>query len=418
MEGRARIWRTADDADPQRMVRGVILNLCPGQETTSLLISPEGWLINLFEIEDAEKGLLDERPWCFVKTQFGSVEGHVALVEVLTVLKREFFPDLEVSDEGNYWETRDVARLASQFKLVQSAIDGLAEGLSRHGLSSEAAEDPEILLARIKRVAELVHRTLSRPAEHPPVSWDDAIVPDDGDTDDASRWNALFKENRRRQERVHRAIEEHLADGDTAKDAFDAAMLEETSLGLPEDPETLSEPWAMEDEAESEESWRESQESSSSDEFASDQDDEDEDFDAPLRHPLQQRTTDLMLRLCNLFDSKQKTADSNEDILLQGVGDMAGGLAQAIGVSDRGSYEKDNAASFPSSELRFTVGLSVVQFKRALRGAAFALGALFPLRDSGVFDRPTFDELYKTIEQLQTDIFAELRRFCRESLGE
>ena len=53
--GQARIWRTAADKDPSRVVRGVILELCPGQEPTSLLISPEGWLINLTEIEDAEK---------------------------------------------------------------------------------------------------------------------------------------------------------------------------------------------------------------------------------------------------------------------------------------------------------------------------------------------------------------------------
>ena len=84
--GRAQIWRSVCDHDRQRLVRGVILDLYPGQETTSLLFSPEGWLINLFEIEAAEKGQLGEPPWCFVKTQFGSVEGHVALVELLTLI--------------------------------------------------------------------------------------------------------------------------------------------------------------------------------------------------------------------------------------------------------------------------------------------------------------------------------------------
>jgi hypothetical protein len=105
--GHARVWRSVNDDDPRRVVRGVMLDLYPGQETTSLLISPEGWLINLFEIEDAEKGRLAEPPWCFVKTQFGPVEGHVALVEMLTALQREFFPNLEVSDEGGYWGIRE-----------------------------------------------------------------------------------------------------------------------------------------------------------------------------------------------------------------------------------------------------------------------------------------------------------------------
>ena len=48
----AQIWRSVCDDDPRRVVRGVILDLYPGQETTSLLISPEGWLINLSETSE------------------------------------------------------------------------------------------------------------------------------------------------------------------------------------------------------------------------------------------------------------------------------------------------------------------------------------------------------------------------------
>ncbi len=129
--GQARIWRTAADKDPSRMVRGVVLDLCPGQETTSLLLSPEGWLINLTEIEDAENGKLEEMPWCFVKTQFGTLEGHVALAEMLAALKAEFFPGLEVRDEGDYWETRDVNRLAEKLAFLKAAIEQFGKGLER-----------------------------------------------------------------------------------------------------------------------------------------------------------------------------------------------------------------------------------------------------------------------------------------------
>jgi hypothetical protein len=171
MGGQARIWRSRADLDPGRMVRGVILNLAPGQDSTSLLLSPEGWLIGLTDIEDAEEGRLTEPPWCFVKTQFGSVEGHVALVEMFTALKREFLLDLEVSDEGGYWETRDRAELIRKLELINRAIGALAEGLRQYGLTREAAEDPSILLRRVERVIEQVHRNLSRPAEHSPVAF-------------------------------------------------------------------------------------------------------------------------------------------------------------------------------------------------------------------------------------------------------
>ncbi len=200
--GQAKIWRSKAKQDPRRMVRGVLLNLCPGQETTSLLISPEGWLVSLFDIEDAEQGKLDGPPDCFVKTQFGTIEGHVALIEMLTLLKREFLSDLEVTDEGEYWETRNLDTLVAKFKQIEAAMNAMTENLEKFGLTDEAAEDPEILLKRVERIANLVHRTLSRPAEHPPVSRGDEDGLDAKTAESESDCDASFKENRRRQERV------------------------------------------------------------------------------------------------------------------------------------------------------------------------------------------------------------------------
>jgi len=70
--GRATIWRTTSDTDLNRWVRGVIWDLAPGSESVALLFSPEGWLVPLHAIEDAEEGRLEERPWVFVKTQFAA----------------------------------------------------------------------------------------------------------------------------------------------------------------------------------------------------------------------------------------------------------------------------------------------------------------------------------------------------------
>ena len=50
-------------------------------------------------------------------------------------------------------------------------------------------------------------------------------------------------------------------------------------------------------------------------------------------------------------------------------------------------------------------GLRAVQLKRALRGAALARGALFPLRATIIAEQ--FAELFRVLEQMQTDIFSE-----------
>lgn len=396
--GHARIWRSGGGKDPCRMVRGIVLNLFPGQEPTSLLVAPEGWLVNLFEIDEAQDGRLSEPPWCFVKTQFGPIEGHVALVEMLASLKQEFLPDLEVQDEGGYWETRDLAALALKWRQIQAAIDGVAEGLGRFGLSGEAAEDQEILAARIERVARLVHRTLSRPAEHPPaVSQGDDSQFDDDESE--SLWDALYKENRRRQEHMNRAVEEHLARGKDVGEAVDAAMHEETALGLPDDSsENPLDDWLEEEPTEDDEPWRES--------LPPLPDDPSNDLAERRQHPLQQRAMELMLRLHELLTPQTGAACGHADALAHGAGEIVGGLAQALAGRSPFSSDEDGPPPFEPLDR----GLSVVQLKRALRGAAFALGALPPLKAEGILDQPAVDELHAAIQALQADVFVELSR--------
>ncbi len=401
MGGQARIWRTWADDNPERMVRGIILDLAPGQESTSLLVSPEGWLIGLMDIQDAEEGRLKEPPWCFVKTQFGPVEGHVALVEMLAALKREFLPDLEVSDEGGYWETRDLAELIRKHAFLKAAIEGLAEGLRRHGLSPEAAEDPEILLRHVERVAAQVHRILRRPAEHPPAGLDDDADLGHADDPEATErlWDELFKQNRRQQERMQRAIEELRSRGVDDETAFDEALQDVVPDVPDEETELMDEPWRDDDDA----PFDESLDDDDAGEGAGFLETDDEPFETEKekRHPLLQRAMDLLVRLDKIFPDDGPRPGPALDTLLQGAGDAMGGLAQSL--SRRGH----DAVSY---------GLRVVQLKRALRGTAFARGALFPLRSTMSAEHS--EELFRTLKQMETDIVSELSKVRSEHRGD
>jgi hypothetical protein len=396
MGGMARIWRTWADDNPDRMVRGVILDLAPGHEPTSLLISPEGWLIGLTDIEDAELGRLKEQPWCFVKTQFGPIEGHVAIVEMFAALQREFLPDLEVSDEGGYWETRDLDELARKRLLIQGAIDGLAEGLRRHGLSREAAEDPAILLRHVERVAEQVHRILRRPAENPPVASEDdeiGVAADPVATE--KMWDKMFKQNRRQQERMQRALDELRSRGVDDETALREAFRHVVPDPPAEEIEQFEDPWCDNE--------REGFGGSLGGEAADDTDAfreaDGEGFNAEddKRHPLLQQAMDLMVRLATFLPDEDPRFAHSLRTLYEGVGDAMGGLAQGLSDPD------DDALHF---------GLRIVQLKRALRGAAFARGALFPLRTA--MSAEQFDELFRTLQQMETDIVSELGKVRSE----
>lgn len=396
----ARIWRSVSDQRSDRIVRGVIVELAPGQESTSLLISPEGWLVNLFEIEAAENGVLGESCWCSVKTQFGPLQGHVALVELLDAVKREFMANLEVEDEGGYWRNRDLGELSQKARFSSQAVDALADGLDRHPLSDEAAQDPEILASRVERIVKLVQRTIGRPSEHPPAEIDES---DDWTwtKEREAQWDAAYREERRKQERYLRAMKERFAKGEDHKDAFENALRDEGFIDLPGEEATEDHfddspatPWK----AASGATWHESP--------------IDEDFAglgtdgfSRQQHPLQRRAFELMNRLLDGADGLNENGSGQVQVLLGGAGDMMGGLAQALGG--------------PGGDDEFSLdtmhrGLAVVQLKRALRGAAFAFGALFALAREGDVDDRAFDELRNTIEGLQDDIFAELQRFRGE----
>jgi hypothetical protein len=384
--GLAQIWRSHADGDPGRMVRGVLLNLAPGQEPASLLLSPEGWLIGLADIADAERGRLPEPPWRFTKTQFGPLEAHVALVEMFAVLRGEFLADLEVSDEGGYWETRNLAELARRRSLVQGAIDGLTEGLQRHGLSREAAEDRDILLRRIERIAAQVQRILRRPAEHPPVVFADDEEAAGGPDPDATeaQWDELFKHNRRQQERLQRALEERLGRGEDTGEALDNALHD---LGL----EAPDEESRQEDEA-----WCDDEpEPFAGPDHKGSGDGGDDPFGAEddERHPLLERAMDLLKCLHTVFRGVGPSFEPSLRTLFQGAGDAMGGLAQAL--SERVEGLDD-------------YGLRVTQLKRALRGAAFSRGALYSLRPAVTAEQ--FDEVRQMVTRLEQDIFHELSR--------
>jgi len=406
--GNVRLWRSADDNDHLRMIRGLFLDLAPGQDTTSLLISPEGCFTSLFEIEDAEKGRLAEPSWCFVKTQFGPIEGHVALVELLDAIKKEFAPNLEVEDEGGYWKNRNVNELQGKIEFLNHAMDVFAAALENDHLSSEARDDPGILATRIERIARKVQETISRPAEHAPVHFpDDESGTPANAAENEARWDELFNHNRRNQERMSRVIEEKTICGDNVESAFGAAIdeviapldwIEEEEPGegrreVLDMIDALNEASRAAVEGTNTESWGDLTDENESDD---DEFDSDDPFGQMMRDPLQEQATNLLTSFCNLA-ARLGERPQSLDILMRNCMEITGGLAQVLPLPP--SYEIDDAKA----------GHSLIQLKRALRGAAFVRGALFLLRGEKLLDDLKFHAYHDETDAISKQIVEMIR---------
>lgn len=382
--GRATIWRSFANHDRQRAVRGLLIEMEPGHDTFSLLISPEGHLTPVFQIEDAEKAAFDEPPYCFVKTQFGSVQGHVAIVHMLDAIRQKFCSNLEVYDEGEYQETRDVNILRQKMQLLDQANSAMAEGLQEFGLSQEAAEDPSILAARIERIASLVQQKIQAEprtqsgsaADHAQPSsdhWHEASIEEEVEAIDRLR-----RQSDLRSERMTRRIAEATASGMSVDEAFELALQEE-GLSMPNTNANDSNERLIE-ESQDQEPWLES--------LASHPFDEDSRQTLRDNHPAVAQAETFLVDAMELQNDQSDTL-SYISVLIRASLDMLGGIVQATSDDFSGITHR---------------ALAITQLKRALTGHAYARGAIFGLHSEGKITKEQATEFRNQLESLSTTI--------------
>ncbi len=386
MGGRATLHRFYSDANPARVVKGLVIELAEGQESLSLLISPEGHLTPIFQIEEAELQPFSEPPYCSVKTQFGSPRGHVAIVHLLHALRERFVSNLTVLDEGDYYETRDLQQLIRKMNFLKSCIDRLAGDLTRYPISPEALEDPDILATRIERVAQLANRSIvegelrqtellqnEEEAEAP-----DAAAPTLDDEVDA--FDRLRSENEQRIERMNRRIEDSIAAGLSFHEAFEQALREQ-GLQIPQ--------------GRPEDSWQESLTFHSFDD-SGESAGEEPDERRETRHPAVAKAMDFIAETRSLRGHSQPLS-AWYLMLEKATFDILGGLAQAT---------VEDTAESADADRQSQRALAISQLKRAMRGNADAFAAIHGLSITEMLEKEQAKELYGRLNALLDDIQA------------
>ncbi|MFO0925005.1 MAG: hypothetical protein U0905_21270 [Pirellulales bacterium] len=386
--GNATLWRSYSDEDPQRMVRGVLIEMAPGLETLSVLLSPEGTLVPLDRIEDAELGKLDQAEYCRIATQTAGPMGHVAVLSLLDSLQKHFMSNLEVHDSTGFYATRDWSVLLPSAASDSKSLPILT---AVSGLSSEAIEDPEIVIARLHRVQQLVHHHIAqrgdteiRPAASPTLGIDEEKSLEE----EVAVATQDHQDRQRKMDRILRYIEEQMATGSDFKEAMAEAfkqhgvLREEAEGSIEEESNDLE--WEAED-------WEEEDEDD-------DMDWEEESMAPEIRHPILSRAESVLVELYAM-QGKDAELNNHLQIASRGLGDVVGGIVQA-------SVRVDGS--------RMDRAYSIVQLRRALRGLAFFRGALFAMRSNGTLDEERFQEyqgefflLLEAIHQMLDDAWDE-----------
>lgn len=138
--------------DGHLALKGVQITPVEGAESLAFFFDREGNLRCPMTVILLLDGTLDPKDASIsVQTQFAPPEMHVWVVGLLKYLKTRYISDLEVSDEGQYWETGDVRILKQKMDSIHGWIERLSTGLSWGHLGNMSGLSGDEIAARIEQ---------------------------------------------------------------------------------------------------------------------------------------------------------------------------------------------------------------------------------------------------------------------------
>ncbi len=132
-------------------LKGVVLSFGAKTESLAVLFDRTGALTDVMNQVCRSEGDGPDEPFTACKTQFGSIDTHIHIIELLDHLKKRYLSNLEVLDEGAYWESRNPGLLAEKRAVLEHYLcqaEGAITTLDRGDLDSQGAED---LASRIEK---------------------------------------------------------------------------------------------------------------------------------------------------------------------------------------------------------------------------------------------------------------------------
>lgn len=142
---------------PGASLHGIVLYPHESCEPFSFTFDRQGWLVD-YRVAGISQESGQQPGWLHVKTHFAPSECHIAMVRLLKYLKKSFIPDLDVRDEGGYWDSGDPSQLENRLETLNHAMDSLVDGFTvipKEAFRNRSAEE----------IADLIEKLLKRHRE-------------------------------------------------------------------------------------------------------------------------------------------------------------------------------------------------------------------------------------------------------------
>lgn len=134
-------------------LKGIQLKPLGESEPIDFFFNSKGYLLSPMNVILVQEGVLAlDDAWITVKTQFLPPEMHVMIIGLLKYIKEHYLRNLEVQDEGEYWETGDYLALENKMRVIQEKIDYLSHELSSEYFGGMAGLSADEIAERIEQL--------------------------------------------------------------------------------------------------------------------------------------------------------------------------------------------------------------------------------------------------------------------------
>ena len=142
-------WEYSVFNDNDLKLRGIFIQPHSKTETLSFLINKDGGLTNPVYLMDKDDHRIDYS-YISIKTQFAPVDIHITIVKLLKYIRDKYIINLEVFDEGCYWETGDAKLLSDKFDFLNGKINLIASAIQ--DIPRNVNETPESIADKIEKL--------------------------------------------------------------------------------------------------------------------------------------------------------------------------------------------------------------------------------------------------------------------------
>ncbi len=141
-------------------LKGISINIHNHCETFSFLFDKNGVLCELLQMVGQRQEKNKKPQFISVKTQFAPVDVHITIVKLLKYLQKKYFSNLDVIDEGEYWDTEDEKILIEKINFLSDKINKVSKILSdAHKELGSSISESELVIKIEKILKERLNQS-------------------------------------------------------------------------------------------------------------------------------------------------------------------------------------------------------------------------------------------------------------------